>query len=279
MSEAVALFAAGLAVLAAGASALVAGAARLDRAAGRSAFAVGVVAVGFGPCVAGLALDLAAVLRPAPNALPRLALGNIVGSSVASIGLVLGLAALVRPVAATAKLFQTAIPLLFGVTLLFWFLARDKVLSRVDAGVLLAAFAGALVLLIRAARREPEAGKAAFGGWVPERMPLWGAALLALAGLTAVVSGATLATHNAIDAARHLRATGPVLGVLSSTISTALPALVAAVLAARRGARTSFSVWSSGRYWSTCRWSSAPSRWPACARSSSRSGRSWNRSR
>lgn len=234
MSEHVALFAAGLGLLAAGAGALVAGAARLDRATGRGAFAVGVVAVGFGPCAAGLAFDLAAVLRPAPYTLPRIALGNIVGGSVAGVGLALGLAALVRPVAATAKLFATAIPVLFAVTLLFWFLAGDKVLSRTDGGVLLTAFAGAAVLLVRAARREPDAAKAEFAAWVPERLPVWQAAVFALAGLAAVVSGAVLAAEQAIETARYLRVTGPVLGVLSS-VATSLPAVVAAVLAARRG--------------------------------------------
>ena len=91
--EHVALFAVGLGLLALGAPLLVFGAARLDRATGRSPFAVGAVAVCFGPCVAGLAFDLAAVLR-SPS-VTRLAVGHIIGSNVASLGLVLGAAALV----------------------------------------------------------------------------------------------------------------------------------------------------------------------------------------
>jgi cation:H+ antiporter len=235
MSQHVALFVAGLLLLAAGAGCLVVGAARLDRWRGTSPFAVGLVAVAFGPCVAGLALDLAAVLRPAPYSMPRLALGTIVGSNVANVGLVLGLSALVRPVAVTARLFSTAVPLLFVATLLFWFLAADKLVSRVDAGVLLAAFAGAVVLLVRAARQEPEAGKAEFAAWVPERMPAWLAAVLAAIGLAGVIGGALLASSEAIGAARALRATGPVLGVLAAAVGTSLPTLVAALLASRRG--------------------------------------------
>ena len=237
--EHVALFAVGLALLAVGAPLLVFGAARLDRRAGRSPFAVGVVAVAFGPCVAGLAFDLAAVLRPAPRLVTQIAnvivVGNVVGGNIASVGLVLGAAALVRPVAATARLFSTAVPLAFGATLLFWFLARNSPLSRVDAGFLLAALAPALVLLIRAARRESDDVKAAFAAWVPGRMPMWVAALLALAGLAATVGGAMLAAEKLIDATRAMRLTAPAMGATVVAFGTSLPALVAAVVASRRG--------------------------------------------
>ena len=233
--EHVALFAVGLALLAVGAPLLVFGAARLDRRTGRSPFAVGAVAVAFGPCVAGLAFDLAAVLRPAPQSLPRLAVGNLVGSNVASVALILGVASLVRPVAATARLFSTAIPLAFGATLLFWFLARNTPLARVDAGFLLAASVVALVLLIRAARRESEEVKAEFAAWVPERMPVWLAVPLALAGLAALVGGALLTASETIATAVYLKCTSLALGSTLAAFGTSLPTLVVAVVAARRG--------------------------------------------
>jgi len=237
--EHVALFAAGIALLAAGAPLLVFGAARLDRRTGRSPFAVGAVAVAFGPCLAGLAFDCAAVLRPAPPRAAQIAnvtvVGNVVGGTVASVGLVLGAAALVRPVAATARLFHTAIPLALGATLLFWFLARNSPLSRVDAGFLLAAFAGALALLIRAARRESEGAKAAFAGAVPERLPVRLAVAFALAGLAATAGGAVLAAAELIDATRALRLTAPAMGATVVAFGTSLPAAVAAVVASRRG--------------------------------------------
>ncbi len=246
MSEHVVLFVAGLLLLAVGAGCLVVGAARLDRATGRGAFAVGVVAVGFGPCVAGLAFDLATVLRapPAPETdrnrtvtrlLTGTVLGNVVGSNIASIGLVLGFAALVRPVAATAKLFSTALALAGGATLLFWFLAADKIISRVDGGILLAAFAVAVVLLVRAARREPDAGKAEFAAWVPERFPVWLAVLLAILGAAALVGGAMLASAKIIEVTVALHTGTFVTGATVVAFGASLPAAVAAVLAARRG--------------------------------------------
>ncbi len=234
--EHVALFAVGLGLLAVGAPMLVFGAARLDRATGRGPFAVGAVAVCFGPCVAGLAFDLAAVLRQ--PAVTRLAVGHIVGSTVASVGLVLGVAVLVRPVAATAKLFHTAVPLALGAVALFWFLARDAPdmpVSRVGAVILLGAFIAALALLIRAARSESDAVKAEFASCVPERVPVWAAAVLTLAGIAALVGGARFVALELIGTAARVKSPSFVIGSTLAAGVTALPVAVAAVLAARRG--------------------------------------------
>lgn len=235
--EHVGLFVLGLALLAIGAPMLVFGSARLDRATGRSPFAIGAVAVCFGPCIAGLAFCLAAALRQPP--VTRIAVGHIVGSNVASVALVLGAAALARPIAARAKLFYTAVPLALGASALFWFLARNgpqEPLSRVGAGFLLGALGLALVLLVRAARTESEQVKAELASWVPGRTSVWVAALLALAGAAALVGGAYLTAAEVYGTAVHLKLAARIT-VLGSTLAafvTALPTAVGAVLAARR---------------------------------------------
>lgn len=234
--EHVALYAVGLVLLAVGAPLLVLGAARLDRATGRGAFAVGAVAATLGPCVGALALDLAITLRQPP--VTRFAVGHLVGSTVASVGLVLGLAALVRPVAATARAAYTALPLAFVAVGLFWFLGRNapqEPLSREGGVALLVVAAIALGLLIRAMRRESDAVKAEFADWAPEREPLWAAALAALLGLTALVGGAYLTAAELVPAANRLRAPSFVIGGTAAALATSLPAAVAAVLASLRG--------------------------------------------
>jgi cation:H+ antiporter len=233
--DSVALFVCGLLLLAAGVPLLAVGAARLDRATGRSAFAVGLVLAALAPCAAQLAFGVACVIRPAPNAMPRLALGALVGGNVASLGLVLGVAALVRPISARAKVLGRAILALIAVTLLFWYLAADNALTRRDGAILLGAFVAALVPLALAARSEHDDVRAALAVWVPERTKVRTAALLALAGLGALVGGAVLASQTALPAARALRFSGPVLGEAVAAGVLTLPALVAAVLAARRG--------------------------------------------
>jgi cation:H+ antiporter len=233
----VALFALGLALLAAGAPLLVFGAARLDRALGRSAFAVGAVGASLGPVVGGLAFDLAAALRQ-PQA-SQLAVGHLLGSTVASVGLVLGLAALARPVAASARATYTAVPLALAAVLLFWFLGRgapNEPISQVGGGILLGAAVVALVLLVRATRRESEAVKAELGSWVPERTPVWLAAVFTALGLAALVGGAYLTAAELGPAANRLRTPWFVVGSTAAAFATALPTAVAAVVAARRWA-------------------------------------------
>lgn len=233
--EGVGLFVCGLLLLALGVPLLAVGAARLDRATGRSAFAVGLALAALAPCAAQLAFGVACVIRTAGVPLPRLALGTVVGGNVASLGLVLGVAVLVRPISAHAKVLGRAILALIAVTLLFWFLAADKTLTRTDGAILLVAFGAVLVPLVLAARTEHDDVKLAFAAWVPERLNVRAAVLLALAGIAALVGGAVLASQTAIPAARALKFTGPVLGEALAAGVLALPALVAAVLAARRG--------------------------------------------
>jgi cation:H+ antiporter len=231
--EHVALFVLGLVLLAVGAPMLVFGSARLDRRIGRGPFAVGAVALAFGPCVAALALDLAIILREPP--VTRFVVGELIGNSVASIGLVLGAAALVRPVAATARLFYTAIPLVLVAALLFWLLAFGKRYSQVAAGALLGAFVVIAAVLGWLAKRESGPVKAELAGWVPEQLRVRWAVLLALAGLAAIFAGARLTAEQLIGTANYLKAPSILLGCTLGAFVTALPALAAAVLAARRG--------------------------------------------
>jgi cation:H+ antiporter len=233
--ESVALFVCGLLLLALGVPLLAVGAARLDRGTGRSAFAVGLVLAALAPCAAQLAFGVACVIRTAGVPLPRLALGSLVGGNVALLGLVLGVAALVRPVAARAKVLGRAVLALVAVTLLFWLLAADNALTRIDGAILLLAFAVALGALALAARTEHDDVKTAFAAWVPERLNVRVAGLLALAGLAALVGGAVLASQTAIPTAVALKFRAPVLGEVVAGGVLALPALVAAILAARRG--------------------------------------------
>jgi cation:H+ antiporter len=150
------------------------------------------------------------------------------------VGLVLGVAALVRPLAASARVFYTAIPMVLVAALLFWFVTIDKSVARGVGGGLVAAFATAMAVLFGLARREPEAVKEELAGWVPERFAVRWAVLLAFAGLAATLGGATLAADRLYPVGRAILNVA-VLGETLVAFATALPAVGAAAVAARRG--------------------------------------------
>jgi cation:H+ antiporter len=138
----VTLFLLGLVVLVAGAEALVRGSVRIARALGVSPFVVGFTLVGFGTSAPELVVSLSAAL----NDSPELALGNVVGSNIANVGLILGIAAVIRPLAAKMRLLAVEVPVVIAASLLLWFLCLDNSLGRVDGAILLGGF---LVLAVR----------------------------------------------------------------------------------------------------------------------------------
>lgn len=86
---------------------------------------------------------------------PELALGALIGGSIAQLGLVLAIAALIAPLTVRVRAFALLAPALIGATTLLWLLARDYQLSRLDAALLLLAALAVLVLCGRAARATP----------------------------------------------------------------------------------------------------------------------------
>jgi cation:H+ antiporter len=229
----VALFAVGLVVLVIGAECLIRGAVQLATRLGISPFVVGLTVVGFGTSAPELVVTLSAVL----NDKPALAVGNIVGSNIANIGLILGLAAVFRPIRGNMRLLTTELPIVLGVTLLFWFLVRDNVLSRADAGVLLFGFAAFTAYMFRTARRESAAVKAevATEGKEVGPVPAWRGVSFVVLGLLGLVGGAEMMVRGAVEIARFLGASELMIGLTVVAVGTSLPEMASTVAAALRG--------------------------------------------
>jgi cation:H+ antiporter len=165
-----------------------------------------------------------------------LAVGTLVGAGIATIGLGLGLAVLVRPVAGSSRVVTHAIPAAIAGTLLFWFVARDNEVSRLDGGLLLAAFAAVVAYLVRETRQESAAVKESFAGVAEngKRWPWWVGALAAVLGLAALVVGAWLAVLPAAEIAnKELVVGGRVFGLTAVGPVLAIPAVLVTVAAAR----------------------------------------------
>lgn len=227
----VSLFLLGLVVLVVGAEALIRGAVRVARALGVSPFVIGFTLIGFGTSAPELVVSLSAAL----NNSPEIALGNVVGSNVANVGLVLGIAALVSPLTARMRFLRVEVPLVIVATLLLWFLCRDNMLGRGDGIALLVGFAALCVYMFRQARAEPPEVKEEVGLQAAVHMRVWVAAVLIVVGLAGLVGGAQLMVVSAVEIARDLGVREWLIGVTIVAVGTSLPEIAASVAAAYRG--------------------------------------------
>lgn len=231
MIENVGLFLFGLLVLVVGAESLIRGAVRVARALGVSPLMIGFTLVGFGTSAPELVISVSAALKGAPD----IALGNVVGSNIANIGLILALAAILRPLAAQMRLLRVEIPMVIGVSVLLWLLAWDNTLTRLDGAVLLGGFLAVALYTYRSARREAPQVKEEVGKEAASYMPVWLATVLVVIGLAGLIWGADLMVEAAVKIARLLGVSDWVIGLTVVAVGTSLPELAATAAAAIRG--------------------------------------------
>lgn len=214
----------GLAALLFGGDALVRGAVGVARRFGVSPLVIGLTLVGFGTSAPELVTSLSAALDGAP----AIALGNVVGSNIANILLILGLAALVRPVVA----HMPALPREAA-----WVGGSAFLLAALSLSGQVATWAGAGLLALLAAYLW-----GAFrSSHVPDddlsipADPLAGAALRLIAGMALTIAGAIALVDGATGIARGYGVPEAVIGLTLVAVGTSLPELATSVIAARRG--------------------------------------------
>ncbi len=134
---------------------LVRGASSLARTIGISPLVVGLTVVAF----ATSAPELAVTLEAVGNGSPELAIGNVVGSNIANILLVLGGAALIAPLMVRSRVVKQDIPVMIGFSVLLFVFAYDLTITRTEAAILLALLGVYLVRAIVTSRRENAAGR------------------------------------------------------------------------------------------------------------------------
>jgi cation:H+ antiporter len=223
---------AGLLVL--GADWLVRGAARLAAGAGVSPLVIGLTVVAFGTSAPELAVSVSSALSGRAD----LALGNVVGSNISNVLLILGASAIVTPLAVSARLIRLEVPIMVGVSVVAWALALDGTLARADGALLMAGAVGYGVLQVRQSRREPAAVSQEFArefGATPTRRGQDVGRVLA--GCALLVVGSGLLVEGAVVAARALGVSELVIGLTIVAAGTSLPELATSVLAAARGER------------------------------------------
>ncbi|WP_290650522.1 calcium/sodium antiporter [Aquisalimonas sp.] len=224
---------AGLTLLYFGAEWLVRGASALGLRLGLTPLVIGLTVVAFGTSAPELAVSLEAGLAGRG----AIALGNVIGSNIANIALILGIAALVRPLSVQAQVIRIEVPLMIGASLLLCALLWNGVLGRVEGAGLVLALVTYVVYSVRAARAETNAiVTAEYADLVPAAVrPLWHYALLAVVGLALLVTGANLLVDASVEIARHFGLREALIGLTIIAVGTSLPELATSAVASRRG--------------------------------------------
>lgn len=230
---------AGLVLLVAGAEVLVRGAAKLAAQFGISPLIIGLTVVAFGTS----APETAVSVQAAVNGSGDIAIGNVVGSNIANVLLILGLTALVTPLVVSRQLIRLDVPIMIGASLVTFALAWDGELSRLDGALLFSAVVVYTLFLIISSRRDTatdtndEFAKE-FGLDTPAK-PHAGLinACLVLGGLVLLVVGSNFLVEGAVSLARALGLSELVIGLTVIAIGTSLPELATSIMAAFRGER------------------------------------------
>jgi cation:H+ antiporter len=233
-----AFFLGGLLLLSVGAEAFVRGASRLAAAMKISPLVVGLTVVAFGTSSPELAVGVKASLAGQTSLL----VGNVVGSNIFNVLFILGLSALVAPLAVSRQLVRLDVPLMVLLSLLVLIFAGDGKIGRGEGLSLLLALGAYTVFLIRASRRElvPEAD--AFAREYADATGSWRKrwllhVLLLAGGLAALVLGSKWLVQSAVAIARALGVSELIIGLTVIAAGTSLPEVVTSIVATLRGER------------------------------------------
>jgi cation:H+ antiporter len=232
------LFVLGLALLVAGAELLVRGASRLAARLGISPLVIGLTVVAFGTSTPELAVSVQAGLAGRAD----IAVGNVVGSNIFNVLFILGVSALIVPLAVSRQLVRLDVPLMIGVSILLLVMAYDGRIGAFDGLLLVAGIVAYTVFLVRESRKENAAAPAATlqehgGGQGAGRGGLPLQIAFIAGGLALLVLGAHWLVGGATAIARLLGVSDLVIGLTIVAAGTSLPEVATSVVAALRGER------------------------------------------
>ncbi|WP_404836001.1 calcium/sodium antiporter [Aeromonas media] len=223
---------AGLALLVWSADKFVDGAAATARYAGMPPLLIGMVIIGFGTSAPEMVVSALASMQGNPG----LALGNAYGSNITNIALILGLTALISPIAVSSQVVRKEIPILLGITLLTGALLIDGHLGRGDALILGSVF---IVLLGWSIWTGIKGKGDALDEDVnveidSEAMPLKKAIFWLIVGLVLLVGASRLLVWGAVTIAQAFGISDLVIGLTIVAVGTSLPELASSLMAIKK---------------------------------------------
>jgi cation:H+ antiporter len=235
--ETTALFLVGIVLLIVGAEAIVRGASRLAAAIGISPLVIGLTIVAMGTS----SPELAVSMQAAVNGSADIALGNVVGSNIFNVLMILGLSAAIAPLVVNQQLIRLDVPLMVGISILTLILAQDGRISRLEGASLVLGLIVYTVFLIRMSIRESKAIQKKYEQEFGEK-PKGGGQLLknlmlVIIGLALLMAGSRWLVAGAVAAAQAMGVSELIIALTVIAAGTSLPEVATSVMATLRGER------------------------------------------
>jgi cation:H+ antiporter len=202
-------------------------------------------AVGIPPLIVGLTVvafgtsspEIAVMAQASFGGQSGLIIGNVVGSNIANVLLILGLSAMATPLVVPRRLIRLEVPLMILVSFVMLLVALDGRVSRLEGLILFSGFLTHLLFMLherrgaaQASQNDAKVGKRGWNNW------LWNA-LLVFAGLALLVIGSNWLVDGAVALARALGVSELILGLTVIAVGTSMPELSTSIIAGLRGAR------------------------------------------
>lgn len=223
----------GLALLVWSADRFVEGAASTARHFGMPPLLIGMVVVGFGTSAPEMVVSALAATQGNTG----IALGNAYGSNITNLALILGVTALISPIAVHSQVLRRELPILTAATALAAWQLWDGEISRLDAVVLLALFGGLMVWSIRQGLRvkADTLGSTTEQELAVHAMPLRRGVVWLVVGLVLLIVSSRILVWGAVKIAVGLGISDLIIGLTIVAIGTSLPELASSIIAARKG--------------------------------------------
>lgn len=229
----------GFILLVLGAEVLVRGAARLAARFGISPLIIGLTVVAFGTSAPEMAVSTQSAFMGQGD----IAIGNVIGSNIFNVLVVLGLSALIIPLIVSRQLVRFDVPIMIAAGFLAWFLAMDGSYSRLDGFILFACIISYTGYLIYSSLKTRTSGQTTmlddeFSAEInPHRFASLINVTYLLAGLVLLVVGSNLLVSGAVSLAQALGMSELVIGLTIIAVGTSLPELATSLIAAWKGER------------------------------------------
>lgn len=234
MLEAIALLIVGLILLVWSADRLVFGAAALAKNVGISPLVIGMTIIAMGSSAPEMMVSATAALSGKTDT----AVGNVLGSNIANIALILGISAIIKPLSINSGILRREMPLMLGVTILTGIILWDNHLGFYEGIFLMVLFVLFILSMIKIGRDEKNSGDSFLKeqeSEIPEGVHTKRAVIWLVVGLILLPISADILVHNAVIIAKYFHMSDLVIGLTIIAIGTSLPELAASLAGILKG--------------------------------------------